>query len=226
MQMSRIVPLLRRAPLLPRYALSSSEVWIHIPMCGAPICATIPVVLFLETGSPAKSLSRKTVILSTCSCLRNRIAAFGFPNKIPYCTLQWNKVEFSWFSSSGPNVLLFPPSLICLGPKLESLNSKICIVLHLLSSELDSFFRPHPLALQFLSWCTHCLGVLVASRFFDDEGCISQAKSSVQEMSRLMYPDSSKHVSPTENVSRPNLRSNPNLPMVFVVYFDMRSESV
>ena len=35
---------------------------------------TNPVVLFLETVSPAKSLSTKTVTLSTYSCLRNRVA--------------------------------------------------------------------------------------------------------------------------------------------------------
>ena len=38
-------------------------------------------MFFLDTGSPAKSLSTKTVILSTCSCLRIRVAAFGFPTR-------------------------------------------------------------------------------------------------------------------------------------------------
>ena len=34
------------------------------------------VLLFLETGSPAKSLSTKTVALSVCSCLQNRNAVW------------------------------------------------------------------------------------------------------------------------------------------------------
>ena len=38
-------------------------------------------MLFLETGSPAKSLSTKTVTLSTCFCLRYLSAALGFPTR-------------------------------------------------------------------------------------------------------------------------------------------------
>ena len=43
--------------------------------------ATSPVVLFLESGSPAKSLCTKIVDLSTCSWFPNRIAALGFPTR-------------------------------------------------------------------------------------------------------------------------------------------------
>ena len=41
--------------------------------------------------SPAKSLSTKTVILSTCFCRRNLSAALGFPNKYLAARLNWKK---------------------------------------------------------------------------------------------------------------------------------------
>ena len=73
---SRIVQLdllssLRRNPLLQRSRLSSSEEWIEISQCE----------LQSESGSPTTWLSTKTVILSTCSCLRNLNAALGFPTR-------------------------------------------------------------------------------------------------------------------------------------------------
>ena len=83
---------------LQRSRLSSSEAWIQISV-WLPIWATNPVVLFLETGSTAKSLSTKTGILWACSCLRNR-SATGFPNPISRCTIQWNKVEFTRLAHS------------------------------------------------------------------------------------------------------------------------------
>ena len=45
---------------------------------------------------------------------------------------------------SGPNVSLFQPDLICLGPSMKVTCKQICIVLHLLSSESDFFCRPTP----------------------------------------------------------------------------------
>ena len=45
-------------------------------------------MLFLGTGSPAKSLSTKTVNLSTCFCLRNITASFGLSHQTPRCTFQ------------------------------------------------------------------------------------------------------------------------------------------
>ena len=70
-----------KTPLLQRSMLSSSEASIQISQCGYRLWATNPVVLFLETWSPAKSLSTKTVILSTCFCLRYLSAAVGFPTR-------------------------------------------------------------------------------------------------------------------------------------------------
>ena len=57
-------------------------------------------MLFLETGSPAKSLSTKTVILSTCSCLRNRYAIRGFPTRYRAARFQRNEIELAKFSHS------------------------------------------------------------------------------------------------------------------------------
>ena len=66
------------APACPKAQTEQEKRFLasNLAVC-APMCATNPVVLFLATGSPAKSLSTKTVILSTCPSLRNRIAAFG-----------------------------------------------------------------------------------------------------------------------------------------------------
>ena len=49
--------------------------------CVVPNQTKSVVFFFFEFGSPAKSLSTKNVILSTCSCHRNRIAALGFPKR-------------------------------------------------------------------------------------------------------------------------------------------------
>ena len=65
-----------------------------------PISATNPVELFLETGSPAKSLSTKTVILSTCFYLRDLKRRFGLSLQISRCTFQWDKVEFTRLAHS------------------------------------------------------------------------------------------------------------------------------
>ena len=61
--------------------MSSSGTLIQISQCAYRSEPTNPVLLFLETGSPAKSLSTKTVILSTCFCLQNLSAALGFPTR-------------------------------------------------------------------------------------------------------------------------------------------------
>ena len=83
---------LRRTPLFPRSWLSNSE--SVDPDCTVcfPICDTNPIVLCLETGSPPKLFFTKAVVLSTCSCLRNRIAASGFPNRYR-AAFQWNKTK-------------------------------------------------------------------------------------------------------------------------------------
>ena len=145
-----------------------------------PILATNPVVLFLGTGSPAKPLSTKTVILWTCFCLRNLSAALGFPHQIPAMHVSTGQ---SWIhearSFSWPNVSLFLQDPICLGPSMKVSYKQICILSHPRSLESDSVF----LLITFLS-CSFPRGVLnfrvrIASRFTDDERCMSQVKFNV-----------------------------------------------
>ena len=84
----------------------------------------------------------------------------------------------------------------------------ICIELHLLSSELDSFFRLTPTCLV-ISLVVYSL--LLCSRlhprFFDDEvACLKPSSINVQQLSSLICPRLSTHSSTTEDVSHPNLR--------------------
>ena len=136
-------------------------------------------------------LARSNVFLSS-----EAYCSFGFPDKIPCCTLQWNNFEFWRFT-----VLLFPQDLICLGPigKSHARRSVSCCTFFLQKWTFSSM--SHKLVLQFLLWCTHCLGVLVAFRFFDGEECASQVKLNVQGLSRLWV-----HGSTTEDFSHSNLR--------------------
>ena len=91
-------------------------------------------MLFLETGAPAKSLSTKAVILSTCSC-RNLNAALGFPDQISRCTFHWHNVEFTRFTQSLGQMLL--------GRDMKVSYTQFCCVLHLLSSKSDLFYLLH-----------------------------------------------------------------------------------
>ena len=111
---------------------------------------------FFETGWPANSLSTKNEILSTCSCHQNRIAALGFPTRYRASRFGGNTRILAVHSPSGPKVLRFPQCQICFWPNRKASCTKIFIMLHVLSSELDSFFRLTPT----------CLGVRVASIFF------------------------------------------------------------
>ena len=116
-------------------------------MCRSRFHCVIPNLLhqscrtFLETWSPAKSLSTKTVILSTCSCPRNRKADLGFPTRYRASPEKQSRI-LAVPSASGPNALQVLQSPICLGPNKKVSCTQICIVLYLLSSELDSFSRP------------------------------------------------------------------------------------
>ena len=80
---------------------------------------------------------------------------------------------------SGPHVLWFPRSRICLLPNRKASRTKICIVLHLPSSEFDSCFGPTPTCLVVslgvypLSWCSRCIQILC------DEECVSQVRFSM-----------------------------------------------
>ena len=104
-------------------------------------------MLFFETGSPTKSLSTKTVILSTCFCLRNLSAALGFPTK--YRAACFNETKSNSRSSLvlGPNASPIQQDPICNGPGMRGSCKQICIVLFHLSLESDSVFRLTPVCL-------------------------------------------------------------------------------
>ena len=82
---------------------------------------------------------------------------------------------------SGPHVLRFPRGRICLLPNRKASRTKICIVLHLPSSEFDSCFGPTPtclvvsLGVYSLSWCSRCIQILC------DEECVSQVRFSMSK---------------------------------------------
>ena len=126
-QLNLLSPL-RKTLLLQRSTLSSSESLIQISQCGYRSEPPIPS-LFLETGSPAKSLSTKTMILSTCFCLRNLSAALGLPPDIALHVSTGRSRIPEARSFSGPNVSLFQQDPICLGPGVKISYKQICIVL-------------------------------------------------------------------------------------------------
>ena len=132
-QISGIVQLdflspLRKTPLLQRSMVSRFEVLIQISQCGYRSEPPNPSCSSSRLGrQQKKSMSTKTVILSTCFCLRNLSAALGFPtryraarfngtNSISRSSLilwakcfavpasaalfQWNQVEFARFTHS------------------------------------------------------------------------------------------------------------------------------
>ena len=98
-----------------------------------------------ETGSPAKSLLTKTVILSTCFCLRNLSAALGFPTR--YRAARFNGTT----SNSRGSLILWAKcfavsatSRICLGPSMKVSYKQICILLRHFYSDSDSVFLLTP----------------------------------------------------------------------------------
>ena len=134
-----------------------------VKLC-APIGATNAVVLYLEIGSPTKS----TVVLSTFSCLRDRIPAWGFWTRYRAARISGARSNFRGSHSLGHMFLLLPQGMredlyrvayfflrdgLCL-PSNTNLSCK--------------FFRG-----------AHFLGVRAASRFFDDEWCEFQVRCPV-----------------------------------------------
>ena len=152
------------------------DITVWFPVRQIPLC-----FFFFETGSPANSLSTKNVFLSTCSCHRNRIAALGLPTRYGAPRFSGNTRILAVHSPSGPNVLRFPRGRICLLPNRKASRTKICIVLHLPSSEFDSCFGPTPtclvvsLGVYSLSWCSRCIQILC------DEECVSQVRFSMSK---------------------------------------------
>ena len=125
-----------------------------------PICATSPVVLVLETGSPANSAGHEDYDLVSVFLSSKSQRRFGFPNQISRCTPQWDKVEFTRLARSLSPFLQDPT---CLGPSMKVSYKQICILFHLLYSESDSVFRLTPVCLAVslvvysLFSCSHCI---------------------------------------------------------------------
>ena len=159
----------RRTPHLSRSALSSSEVCgTRFHSKGSQSARPIPSCFF----SP-HTLSTKTVMFVNVFLSSESYCSSGFTDHIPCCTLQWNKVEFSRFTHHfGLNVsALFPQSW----SKQESLMHADLYRVPFSFNRIG-LFLPSNTTLSCnvpRGVCTHCLGVLVASRFFDDEGCVS-----------------------------------------------------
>ena len=148
---------------------------IQISLYGSQSAPPIASCFFSRLGLERNRCPQKTVILSTCSCLRKSCCSFGSsrPGTGLHASVEETLIILAVHSSSGRNV-----KVSC---------TQVCIVLHLRSSELDSFFRPTTSCLAIsIPWCTHC----VASRFCDDEECVSQVRFNVQELSSLICPDS------------------------------------
>ena len=134
---------------------SSSEEWIQNSQCD---CQSEPPRAFSrDCGSPAKSLSTKTVILSTCSSLPNLNAALVSQPDIALHVPAEESRKHEVHSFSGPNASRCLQSLIGLG-KVSC--TQICIV-HLLSSKSDSICRRTPtcLVVHSLSWCSRCIQI-------------------------------------------------------------------
>ena len=150
-------------------------------------------MLFLETGSPAESLSTKTVILSTCFCLQNLSAALGFPTRSRAARFKGTK------SNSRASLILWAKCFAVSarsnlsGAKYDSL---VQADLYLVASLLFRLGLRLPSGTS-LS-CSFSRGVLTALVFvlhLDSlmmRGCVSQAKFNVQVPSSLINPNS-KH---------------------------------
>ena len=88
---------------------------------------------------------------------------FWFPNQMSRCTFQRRIVDFT--DSLGQMLCAFCKILICLGPNMTVSYTQICIVLHLLPSEANSFFRLTPtclvvsLVVDSVSWCSRCIHI-------------------------------------------------------------------
>ena len=189
-------------------------------MCD-PICATNPVVLVLESGSPAKSLSTMNVIVSACPCLQNRIAAFGFQTR--YFAARLSGTESNYRGSLvlwAKCVCCFCEILLVFGQIRHSHASRsVSCCIYLLQNWTPSPVQ-HTRVLQFLSWCAHCLRVQVSSTFSDDESSLSQIKFNLQELSCLICLHQEHRVN--NRTSFASESSNPSVTKFVAVYFWMR----
>ena len=187
-----------------------------------PFCPTKQVVLFLESGSPPKSLSTKIAIFSACSCLRNSLSVLGVPTR-------YLAVRFDGTTSNSRGSLILrakcvavPPSLLCLEPNATVACKQTCFVLHLPSSELDSCSRlTHPCLVVSLVVCA--LFKLHPDYWMMRSACCSG----------LISKNCSASSASTRNTRFSNRRrfasEIPGIaasPCLFAVYYEKRSESM
>ena len=173
----------------------------------------------LETGSPAKSLSTKTVIFVNVFLSSESQRCFGVSHLIPCCTLQWNKVEFSRFTHPlGHMFLLFLQSLVCLGSNREShMQAELYHVASCLFR--TGLFLPSHTDLS----CNFSRGVLTVFVFAlhpDSLMMTGAVRLTVQELSSLISPNPEQR---RRFASAPSIRY---VPMSFAAYFDLRSVSM
>ena len=170
----------RGTPLLLLSALSNSEVWIQMSLCGSQ-SDQIPSFFFFRDWIASEIAVHEECDFVNVFLSSESYCSSGLPDKIPCCTLQWKYSNSRGPLASEPNVLRFPQGQICLWPNRKASCTKICTVLHVLSSELDSFFRLTPTCLVVslvvypLSWCSRCIQILC------DEECVSQGRFSMSK---------------------------------------------
>ena len=177
---------------------------------------------FLETGSPAKSLSSKTVILSICFCLRNLSAALVFPPDIALHFSMGQRRIHEARSFSGPNVSLFQQNPICMYESLLQAD------LYLVASFLFKIGLRLPSNTSL--FCSFSRGVLTALVFVLHPDSLMMSGACLKSGSISRYcPFWS---TPTRNTRFHNRRlftsesSNPSVPMSFAVYLDLRRLSM
>ena len=121
-------------------------------------------MLFLETGSPAKSaVHGECDLVNVFSRLRHFSVALGLsPPDTALALFQRDKIEFTRLRSfSGPNVSLFQQDPICLGPDTKVSCKQICnrVCFIFLQNRTPSFRLTQVLSCRFSG------GVLTASVF-------------------------------------------------------------
>ena len=162
---------------------------------------------FLETGSPAKSLSTKTVIVSTCSCLRKRNAVRDFPNQVSCCTLQRNEVEVTRFTHSlGKRHCSFCQIKPVLGQirKSHACRSVTCCIFFIQNLTLPTIRHSRPCLAVSLSRYSHGRGFRIAFRFINDEWCVPQVRFNVQVFVLFDLSQLETHGSSTKYLSHLN----------------------
>ena len=178
-------------------------------------------MLFLETGSPAKSLSTKTVILSTCFCLRNLSAALGFPTR--YRAARFNGINSN---SRGSLILWAKRFVVSARSNLSWARYESFIQADLYRVASHFFIIGLRLPSCTSLSCSVPRGVLNASVFVLHPGSLMMSGACLRPGSISRYcPVWS---TPTLNTRFNNRRlftsesSNPSVPMFFAVYLVFR----